>query len=252
MLEARIGRRMRATDMADADADAYYNTVINDLEERNQFIDQVTTHETSFFRTSRIWQYLEDVFLPAWHDQNPHQTCHIWSAAAASGEEAYSLAISMKTFAQTNPGFTFAIDATDISSEIIKKSKLATFRQRSITSFQRNRPEQFAKYMTANEDRYQLDKKLVQLVNFGTHNLFTKPTKKNNYHLVLLRNVLIYFTLEDQRTVLKQVRRSMRDNALLVIGESESITNLDTQYRNLQPFIYQTTPNSAAATVTNE
>ncbi len=239
MLASRVGSRMRQTGVDDHSA--YYQLVLNDKQEQQLFIDKVTTHETSFFRTPRIWQYIEEQFLVDWESRNPEKTCNIWSAACASGEEAYSLAIMMSEHSRSNAKFRFSIDASDISEEVVSRAREGQYKQRAIKRFSQDRDEVFSRYITGNEDHYTVSDKLKPLTNYFSHNLFEKAPTNRKYDLVLLRNVLIYFTAEDQNRVLQNIRSAMNDDSTLIIGESESIHKLDCGFYDIQPLIYTNT-----------
>ena len=244
MLASRIGSRMRATGMDDFDA--YRTFVIEDATERALFVDKVTTHETYFFRTPRVWQYLEETYLPAWREGHPNAPCRVWSAAASSGEEPYSLAIALHTFAAAHPPFKYSVEASDISEVMIDKCRAGNYEGRSVSRFSAARPVQFQKYLLPQGSGYEIAPTIKGTVNFFPHNLFTKATR-GPYDLVLLRNVLIYFDLEDQARVLRNIRRAMRDDGVLIIGESESIGMLGCGFSDVEPFVYKTTPSVLGA-----
>ena len=235
MLASRVGSRMRALNMTDFDA--YYKTVNTDESERERFIDKVTTHETSFFRTPGIWQYLETTLLPSL--SNSGQSLNAWSAAASSGEESYSLSMLASNYRESSPGFQFAISASDISSDIIERCKSASYQGRNIERFREAKPEYFDRHMQPCDTGFAVKPAIANRVKFFTHNLLEAPARKKQYNLVLLRNVLIYFTPEDQARVVTNVRQAMTDDGILIIGESETIPHTSLGFSDVEPFIYQ-------------
>lgn len=235
MLQSRLKKRMKLLSIATFEE--YMNWLDRDKNEVQEFINVVTTNETSFFRTPRIWDYFQNEFLPEWYTKNPKGVLRLWSAAASSGEEAYSLAICCTEFKRKSPGFDFKILATDISTEVLNEAQKGVYNTRSVEFLRKSRPQLFEHYFTnGEEETFLITKDLKSKVQFTTHNLFT--VKKEQFDIVFLRNVLIYFVAEDQEIVLKNVGKSLGANGALIIGESESLNRLDTPYEFKQACIY--------------
>lgn len=235
MLQSRLRKRMKHLSIATFEE--YLSWLDRDKAEVQEFINVVTTNETSFFRTPRIWDYFQNEFLPKWVAANPGRQLKIWSAAASSGEEAFSLAICCTNFQIKNPKFDFRIIATDISTEVLKEAEQGIYNGRSVEFLRKSKPELFTQYFVAGtEETFKVSPKLKTKISFSTHNLFT--VKKEQFDIVFLRNVLIYFNGVDQEKVLKNVGKSIPEGGMLVIGESESLNRLDTPYEFHQACIY--------------
>lgn len=232
MLSSRVSRRMRATQKADFDS--YLKLLLSDDQERERFVDKITTHETRFFRTPRVWEYLRKFCSGSRTGSASDQELVMWSAATSSGEEAYSLAMLL---AQQS-GIRYQIEASDVSSEVVEKASKAVYQGRNIDRFRESHPELFKTYMVQDSEGYRIDEKLKSNINFFTHNLFDPPPKKAAFDLVLLRNVLIYFTVEDQVKVLRRVAQAMKQGAILIIGESEKLPASLPDFVSIEPFIY--------------
>lgn len=236
MLQSRLKKRMRHLSIATFED--YMNWLEKDKDEVQEFINVVTTNETSFFRTPRIWEYFQNEFLPKWHAENPKGQLKLWSAAASSGEESYSLAICCTEFQRKHPTFNFKIFASDISTEVLAEAKKGVFNNRSVEFLKKSRPQLFDQYFVAGEevDTFKIVPELKSKVQFDTHNLF--KVKKEQYDIVFLRNVLIYFVAIDQEIVLRNIEKSLVEKGMLIIGESESLNRLDTPYEFHQACIY--------------
>ena len=91
MLQARLRPRLRGLQLSSY-AD-YFKRLSEDSQERQPFIEAVTTHQTSFFRTERVWRHISEVFLPQWHAAYPGRKLRVWSAAASTGEEICTMAM---------------------------------------------------------------------------------------------------------------------------------------------------------------
>ncbi len=238
MVHGRL--RKRAVALKLDSYETYLDLVKSDNNEKVVFIDIVTTNETYFFRTPRIWAYLQEVFLPDWISKNPDRKFSAWSAAASSGDEGHSLGILLQAMKDKNPKFSYEILGTDISQEMVRTCQTGVYKGRSIGSFKTTRPEWFHKYMKSQgSDEFQVTPEIKSRLKFQQHNLFKPLVSTQKFDLVLLRNVLIYFTDVDQEKVLKLIEPRLSDTGILIIGESESLTNIQTGYSNIQPLIYK-------------
>jgi len=237
MVQGRIGRRTRVLGLAGYED--YLNLVRTSKEEEPRFIDLITTNETQFFRTPRIWEYLERVFMPQWFSANPGKTFHCWSAAASSGEEAHSLGILCYRFLSTHAGFDFSITGTDISEEMIHRCEEGIYHGRSIESFSATKPTDFSLYMEVAGGGYRVIQDIRRKIQFKQHNLFNRFNPASRFDLILLRNVLIYFTGKDQEKVLENLAPLLSDTGILIIGESESLAYIKTSFESIEPLIYR-------------
>ncbi len=218
----------------------YLARVKRDPDEKIVFIDLVTTNETYFFRTPRIWAYIIDVYLPIWMSRNADKPFLAWSAAASSGEEAHSLGVLLQSFKELNPKFTFRILGTDISREMVQRCNKGLYRGRSIDLFSKTKPDLFKKYMRESGDsQFQVAPEIKNRIQFKEHNLFNPLRTQDVFDLILIRNVLIYFTGADQERALALIEPRLCENGLLVIGESESLSSIKTGYSSIQPLLYQ-------------
>lgn len=236
LLERRLRPRMQALEIGSYQA--YLDKVQQDRAEIPHFIDLVTTNDTLFFRTPQVWDYVEREFLPQWWQAHPGGRLKVWSAAAASGEELYSIAILCEEFQRAHPGFAYQIHATDISQQMLAAARAGQYTGRSVERIHASHPDWVKKYFKPSGKGLQVVDALKKNVELAQHNLLAPLTPHQQFDLVFLRNVLIYFDQEHQETVLKQARHSMAPHARLILGESESISGLDSAYHFERPMIY--------------
>ena len=237
LLAGRLRRRLRV--LALADYRDYLRVLEQRPEEVGDFIDLVTTNETSFFRTPRVWDYLEHSFLPEWHRTSSGSVLRIWSAAASSGEEAYSVAMLCEEFRTRHPAFQYSILATDISDEILGRAKQGIYQGRSAEGLKASHPALLERYFSPCAEGYSANPQLRSRIMFAKNNLHLHARNIASFELVLLRNVLIYFDEAGQELVLENARRSMTDGGTLIVGESESLSRLDTGFVFEQPLVYR-------------
>lgn len=237
LLERRLRPRMQALSIGSYQA--YLDKVVRDRAEVPHFIDLVTTNDTLFFRTPQVWDYVEHEFLPQWWRDHPGQRLKVWSAAASSGEELYSMAMLCEEFQAGTPGFGYQIYATDISQQILTQARMGHYAGRSVERIRDTHPEWVKKYFRACSNGLQVVDALKKHVELARHNLLEPLPVNKQFDLVFLRNVLIYFDQEHQQLVLQQARHSMAPHARLIVGESESISGLNVAYHFDRPMIYQ-------------
>lgn len=244
MIEGRLRKRVSALNLPNYEI--YLKLVKEDKAEQIKFVDLVTTNETYFYRTPRIWDYIEKKLLPEWIVSNPKAVFTAWSAASSSGEEAHTLGIICQSFKEKNPSFLYQITGTDISKEMVGLCQQGQYSGRSIDSFRKNRPELFEKYMSnSTGDCYEVIPEIKSRLKFHQHNLFQSLQQKEKFNLVLIRNVLIYFKGPDQEKVISLIGPKMADNGVMIIGESESLTHIKTNFKSVEPLVYkQNSPNS--------
>ncbi len=238
LIEGRL--RKRIVNLNLTSYEGYFELVQSDKAEQLKFVDLVTTNETYFYRTPRIWEYIEKKFLPQWFINNPNTVFTAWSAASSSGEEAHTLGIICEAFKEKNPTFQYEIIGTDISNEMVDLCQRGEYSGRSIDSFKKNRPELFEKFMKKSSgESYKVTSPIKSRLKFLQHNLFHTFKHSHEFHLVLTRNVLIYFTSLDQERVISLIGPKMADTGVMIIGESESLTHINTSFESIEPLIYK-------------
>lgn len=243
MIEGRLRKRIAALQLESYEA--YLGLVRRDKVEQVEFINLVTTNETSFFRTPRIWSYIESKFLHSWFESHPKRKFRVWSAASSSGEEAHTIGILCESFKQKNPGFRYQIMGSDISNEMVERCRAGVYSGRSIEAFKATRPELFTRYMNeVSIGMYQASSEVRSNLKFQQHNLFKSLKSTEQFDLILVRNVLIYFKAHDQEKVISNAVTNLATDGILVIGESESLTHIRTELKACEPLIYRIAANN--------
>lgn len=236
MIQGRLRPRLRQLGLSSYDQ--YIQYITSHKSESQDFINLMTTNETSFFRTQRVWDYFTKDFLPTWSVANPQKTLKIWSGASSSGEEIYTIGICCEDHRQKNKNFNYQILGTDISLEMIALAEKGLYAGRSIENFKTSYRPLFDKYMMATETTFGVGPEIRSRIRFAHHNLFRSPSMRNHYDIVFLRNVLIYFEPQDQEIVLANVSQSLLPTGFLIVGESESLSSLKTPFQHKLPLVY--------------
>ncbi len=237
LIQGRLRPRIRKLGL---ESYAKYLDYLNSNKEEIQvFINLVTTNETSFFRTQRVWDYFNKDFLASWWAANPRKSLKIWSGASSSGEEVYTIGICCEEFKLKNPGFTYQILGSDISTEVLVIADRAEYLGRSIEAFKTSNRILFDRYMQPSGDMFKVHYEVKAKIRFEIHNLFTLPKERNHFDIVFLRNVLIYFEPADIEKVLANLSKAIANQGILIIGESESLNSLKTNFKYKQPLVYE-------------
>ena len=203
----------------------YRQLISKDSQAFNHLINQLTVNETYFFREPEQIQLLVKVLLPQIQaKKSPAEPIRILSAGCSSGEEPYSLAIALREAWGETTAKRVQIDAGDLDYEILKKAQAglySDFSFRGVNSALRQR------YFRPQTQGHQLIPDIRQLVNFHQLNLLapTFPKQLGHYDVIFFRNVSIYFDLETRRLIQRKFYDLMNDDAILLLGSSETLGN---------------------------
>ncbi len=228
-LLAHVAARMEATGTKDPQAYlALLRSRTGPGSELWQFFNQVTVNETYFFRERPQYTVLRDRVLPGLFERRragEMTRVNIWSAACSSGEEAYSLAILIK---ESFPGELGHVSITgfDINSEVIEQAKKGEYSDYAIRQCT---PDQKRLYFRQQGNRYVLVPYIRRLVQFHVANMMelAQIRRLPQPHLVLCRNVLIYFDKASKSKVLQNLAKVMRPGGYLFLSQTESLFGVD-------------------------
>jgi len=197
---------------------------------QRKIIDALTTNETSWFRDREPFAALTDVVLPELvKSRGPVRKLRFWSAASSSGQEAYSLAITMQE--ALPPGWSYEIMGTDISTVMVKRAETAEYSQVEVN---RGLPaSQLVQYFERAGAHWRITQQLRRNVSFRLMNLTTPLPPMQPFDVIFLRNVLIYFDVATKRTVLQNVARLLRPDGWLFLGAAETTIGIDDSYERV-------------------
>jgi len=238
LLLSRLRSRLREAN--EPDFRSYIARVSKDADELQQLINKVTTNKTLFYRTPRIWDHFTKNSVPNFIKQSPGRSMRIWSAASSTGEEAHTVGIVLEEFRQSQAGFDYSVFGSDISSRVLEIAQKGLYSGQTLSGFRKDQPGLFQKYMVGDDSGgFQVKPEIKSRLKFKLHNLQKRLTNTAPFDAVFLRNVLIYFTNEDQENILRHVHAMMSPEATLFIGESETLNRLNTSFEQIEPMIYR-------------
>ena len=187
-------------------------------------IDAMTTNETLWFRDSYPFDLLIKDLLPKLAEKS--QRIRIWSAACSSGQEPYSIAMSILEYQKQRPGALrggVEIIATDLSSEMLEKSEQGIYDELSLARVLSPQRRQ-AFFQTHASGQMQLRPEVRRMVSFKSLNLLSSYASLGRFDVVFCRNVLIYFSAEVKQKILQQIAAQLQPSGVLFLGASESIS----------------------------
>jgi chemotaxis protein methyltransferase CheR len=195
----------------------------------HQVIESMTTNESMFFRDTKPFEHLAKVILPALKAQNTSRV-RIWSAACSTGQEAYSIAMTLKEESAKYPGMTYEIIGTDLADKVVERARAGIFSQFEI---QRGLPiALLMKYFTQRaNNNWEINDALKSMVKFSTGNLLTPYLAMGRFDVIFCRNVLIYFDEKTKADVMDRMAAILNPPGFLFLGGSESTHGLSDRYK---------------------
>lgn len=182
-----------------------------------EFISYLTINVSEFYRNPDQWKYLDEVVFPELIKKYG-KNIKVWSAACSTGDEPYSLVMALSKHVPLN---NIKIYATDIDKQILATAKMGLYSAKSIE----NVPSEFkTKYFEKVGSSFKISDEIKSRVEFNRHNLLADKYN-TGFHLIVCRNVLIYFTEEAKDEIFTKFRASLVEGGKLFIGSTEQIVN---------------------------
>ncbi|MFZ5723459.1 MAG: CheR family methyltransferase [Pseudomonadota bacterium] len=251
LLTGRLGRRLR--ELGFARYEEYFHHVIADRSggEMILLLDAIATNETQFFREPRQFDYLEQVVYPDWEQAaaagRRQRSIRIWSAACSTGEEPYSLAMSLLARFSADAGWDLDILATDISTRVLERARAGIWPIARAGQI----PETLLKrYMLrgtgAHEGQMKAGAAVRVPLRFERINLndASYPVA-GRLDAIFCRNVLIYFDRDSRARVIARLLDLLAPGGYLFLGHAESLNGLSDRVRTVAPAVYRLLPFAA-------
>lgn len=238
MVAARITKRMRVLGISDYQE--YLDFLLRDQtgDEIVKFLDVIATNVTSFFREPEHFDFLGDV-ISQWLSQG-YEDVRIWSAAASTGQEPYSIAMTLLIVAGSRAN-RMRILATDISTKALSIAKSGEYADTALDNVPDSiRSQFFIKRQVGEQTVYRVKEYIRRLILFNRINLarppFAVPPKLD---IIFCRNVMIYFDNIVRSRLLNEMYRLLKPGGYLLVGHAESLACIKTDFVCLKPSIYQ-------------
>ncbi len=225
LMESRLAGLMRREGIADLSALA--NRLVQDRcdELERDVVEAMATHETLFFRDGKPFDHLRSTGLPAlMRNRAPASRLRIWSAAASTGQEAYSLAMTVLECGIVGR-HRIEILGTDLARAPIARARAGSYTQYEV---QRGLSvHRLLQHFTRQGEEWVANRQLRAMCSFREWNLLDDPAPLGKFDIVFCRNVLFYFDVATKAKVLASIRRQMAPDGLLYLGSAETTMGLD-------------------------
>ncbi len=231
LVYGRLARRLRALQLRSF---AEYRELLSrdGGKEISELCNAITTNLTAFFREPHHFEYLREQLLrPLAAQSGGTRRLRIWSAGCSTGEEAYSLAITVLEAVPDLRRWDIRILATDLDSDVLARARRGLYSAERIRGLS---PERIARYFTQQQERdglhYKVIPELASLITFKQLNLMHPLPMKGPLQAIFCRNVIIYFDKDTQRDLFARLSRLQRPGELLFLGHSESLFKVSEAY----------------------
>ena len=195
----------------------------------DQVVDALTTNETTFFRDYNPWESLRTLVMPELLARKERtRTLAIWSAGCSSGQEPYSIAMSIREHFPELLTWQLSILGTDISGSVLDRARAGRYGQLEVN---RGLPAHLlVRHFTRAGMEWEIEEPIRRMVRFEHHNLNDAWPSMPPFDLVLMRNVMIYFETEAKRQVLARMHDQLAPHGYLLLGASETTYSLSDDF----------------------
>jgi chemotaxis protein methyltransferase CheR len=242
MLVSRLWKRLRALELNSFSA--YYRKAKADPRELVLMLDCICTNETHFFREPAAFECLRHRVFPEWMaraDANKRsRTLRVWSAACSTGEEPYSLAMTLLSEFPASSGWTVEVLGTDLSTKVLARASKAIWPAEKITDVPVDYQRKFLlKGFGPEKGKIKAADELREIVRFQRLNLTQEPYPVTGpFDLIFCRNVLIYFEWETKIKVVDRLGRFLTPQGYLFLGHAESLHGVSDKLHSVAPKVF--------------
>ncbi len=240
MFYSRLSRRLRFLKLGSFDE--YCRVVSNDQDgkETSELINAITTNLTAFFRENHHFEYLSSTVLPELYKKNhAERSIKIWSAGCSTGEEPYSLAITLKESDLNLSAWDLDLTATDLDSNVLATAANGVYAAGRVEGMSPSRLENwFYRGKGRNSGKVRVKPELSKMIRFSQLNLMDN-WRVETQDVIFCRNVIIYFDKETKTRLVNKYADSLKDGGYLFIGHSESLYKITDRFELIGNTIYR-------------
>jgi chemotaxis protein methyltransferase CheR len=229
-LHARV--RLYAEEKTLANGSELLRAIRGSSVEYEAFLEGLLTQETSFFRYPAVYEALEKTILPGIQErkrwQNP-RTLRLWSAGCSTGEEPYSIAITLCDALKFPEAWEIEVLATDISRRALRHAEKGAYSKRSLSDLGQRRVEA---YFAPAKHGFQVRARIRRMISFAQMNL-AEPVYVGKFDCIFCMNVLMYFTDERRLAILRRFYEALEPGGHFLLGHSETLTHTPVKFEPL-------------------
>lgn len=236
MVYSRLARRVRK--LGFDSFSLYLNYLDSHKEEEfSHFINSITTNLTSFFRENHHFEFLTDTIIPELIKKNQKtKRVRIWSAGCSTGEEPYSIAMTLTGLFPSN--WDVKVLATDLDSNVLQKASAGEYSASSVTGLDKSHLESFF-LRSKSADIYKVKDQLKSRIHFKRLNLLQEWPMKGPFDLIFCRNVVIYFDKPTKENLFERYADILAPDGYLFLGHSESMGKDQKRFKSLGKTMYR-------------
>lgn len=234
LVAGRLAKRLKHYDLASYGEYFRLITQKSEAAELQIALDLLTTNETYFFREPKHFDFMRTQVLPK---VQPGKTFRVWCAASSSGEEPYTIAM---TLADGLPSTPWEIVASDISSRVLEKARAGHYPMERAEDIPKPLLSRHClKGVGAQEGTFLMENSLRSRVQFMQVNLNTALPKLGEFDVIFLRNVMIYFDMDTKRQVVARMLPLLKSGGHFIVSHSESLNGITDRLKIISPSIYR-------------
>ncbi len=238
MVYGRLSRRLRQLGIRKFTE--YLSRLRDDEQELVEFTNALTTNLTSFFREPHHFDYLRTTGLQTLIKNRPNKKLRIWSAGCSTGEEPYTIAMTVKEALASYPNWDVKILATDLDTNVVNKAKAGIYTQDRVNGIDQTRIKKWFRKGRGDEHAGQLKvaSELQDMITFKQLNLMHEWPMSGPFDIIFCRNVVIYFNKDTQRELFDRYANYMANDGYLFVGHSESLHKVSDRFKLIGKTIY--------------
>jgi chemotaxis protein methyltransferase CheR len=232
LVSGRLAKRIRQHNLSSYGD--YFRLLMRDPAEQQIAVDLLTTNETYFFREPKHFAFLRERILPELENRS---TLRVWSGACSSGEDPYSIAMTLAEALGNRP---WELLASDLSTRVLEKARGGLYRMNDAEDIPRPLLVKYCfRGVGENAGTLLIDPALRNRMSFQQINLNAPLPELGAFEVIFLRNVMIYFDLETKRQVMRRLLPMLRPGGYFIVSHSESLNGVCDELKVVAPSIYR-------------
>lgn len=243
----RISLVTRATRLDVESFTEYFSLLSSDTGEFRNLLDLVTINETSFFRFPQQFDALRNRVLPEILEGklSTNRNLRVWSAGCSTGEEPYTIAMTLLEAGVEGLGWQPRVLGTDVSTQALDRARAGAYPTKAVAGLDKELVSRY--FEREGGDRLRVGRIAQRLCDFQYHNLVKEPypiEMMAGWDIIFCRNVTIYFRLESTRRIVHNFFESLNDGGYLFVGHSETLTSISDEFEAVEVggvFLYRKT-----------
>jgi chemotaxis protein methyltransferase CheR len=242
MLESRLNKRVRS--LGYSSYKEFLDFIFSDQGKQGELfyvIDLITTNKTDFFREAAHFHFLSKEFLTQYKTEHGRNNIKIWSAGCSTGEEPYTIIMTMEEYKKQHRDVTYSLLASDVSTRVIQTAYQGVYEIEKIEPVPLSLKSEYFLRSKSNPKLVRVKPEYRKKIQFKRINFMDDQygMAKGEYDFIFCRNVLIYFDKQTQERVINKFCSYLKPGGLLFLGHSESIIGMTLPLKQIRPTVYR-------------